>query len=169
MCSQVSSPGRRVRFCSCILLGLSKMARGLNRLSAMDTLYFIAGGINKNAGEKLPKSENHRQCFDDTISHFIATKLKKEKWDQCSDMTSRSCSDTFVSSCTFSHDKYAANINQSKFMVSNFQATLFERLSTLCHVCSWHEEKAAAVHALPVFGLKGGITRIFWPHPSSLF
>lgn len=45
--------------------------------------------------------------------------------------------------------------------MSNFQATLFERLSTLCHVCPWHEEKAAAVHAVRVFGVKAGITKIF--------
>lgn len=91
-------------------------------------------------------------------------------------MTSLSRSDTFVSSCTWSRDEYGTNINQSKFTVSHFQAAWSERLSTPCHVCSWHEEKAALVHALWVFGVKGGITRIFfalkaflnfWPHPSS--
>lgn len=91
-------------------------------------------------------------------------------------MTSLSRSDTFVSSCTWSRDEYGTNINQSKFTVSHFQAAWSERLSTPCHVCSWHEEKAALVHALWVFGVNGGITRIFfalkaflnfWPHPSS--
>lgn len=103
-------------------------------------------------------------------------KKKKKKWNERSNMTSLSRSDTFVSSCTWSRDEYGTNINQSKFTVSHFQATWSERLSTPCHVCSWHEEKAALVHALWVFGVKGGITRIFfalnaflnfWPHPSS--
>lgn len=44
MCSQISSPGRSVRFWGCSLFRLSIMARGLKRLSAMETLYLIPGG-----------------------------------------------------------------------------------------------------------------------------
>lgn len=51
MCVQVSTPGSRVRFWGCSLAGLSRTARGLKRLSAMDTLYLMPDGwweINYN-------------------------------------------------------------------------------------------------------------------------
>lgn len=44
MCLQVSTPGSRVRFWGCSLAGLSRTARGLKRLSAMDTLYLMPDG-----------------------------------------------------------------------------------------------------------------------------
>lgn len=56
MCLQVSTPGSRVRFWGCSLAGLSRTARGLKRLSAMDTLYLMPDGwweIKDNIKKKL--------------------------------------------------------------------------------------------------------------------
>lgn len=101
--------------------------------------------------------------------HCNQIKKKKEKWNERSNMTSLSRSDTFVSSCTWSRDEYGTNINQSKFTVSHFQATWSERLSTPCHVCSWHEEKAALVHALSVWGQRRNYKNLFCPESFSEF
>lgn len=72
MCSQASSPGRRVKFCTCILLGLSRTARGLNRRSAMETLYLIAGGIKKKVGDKWPHMMKHMRRMQRHDITFVA-------------------------------------------------------------------------------------------------